>query len=225
MSNGYAAYGSDPNTGTHSLGVLKRVWIISVVFTIVYFIVAIISADDNHKANSGSEGAGFSAIWSCFLLFICVLGITFLVVRGRASPIFVGITIGFTALLAQLFFVLMVVFFVLGQSAGTDYDVGPTDKAMGSFCLFNSIIFGGITYLVFVNRHAIIVDPLANDSTHDDHPLTGGVSSSSTPPSNQSSPSKYSFKNLMQGHDASKLVPDSVHKDDDIEEISLEETV
>jgi hypothetical protein len=50
--------------------------------------------------------------------------------KGKASALVVGIVIGSSAMLTQLFFVLMIVFFVFGKSAhnssGHDY---------GKFCI------------------------------------------------------------------------------------------
>lgn len=69
----------------------------------------------------GSKGAGFAAMWSCVILLFVSFACTYIIVRGKASSFFVGMVIGASAMLTQLFFVLMFVFFVFGESAGHDY--------------------------------------------------------------------------------------------------------
>lgn len=80
-------------------------------------IVSIAVAAANDQYAFGYKSAGFAAIWSMFL----VIGFTGLgasiVFGGKASELLVGFLIGVAAMLAELFFVLMVIFFVIGTNA------------------------------------------------------------------------------------------------------------
>lgn len=74
-------------------------------------------------ANTGADGyksATFAAIWSMFLvIFFTALGAK-IVFGGKSSALMVGFMMGVAAMLTELFFVLMVIFFVLGQNADTN---------------------------------------------------------------------------------------------------------
>ncbi len=83
-------------------------------------IVSIAVAAANANANTGGhKSASFAAIWSMFL----VIGFTAVggqvVFGGRSSELLVGFLIGVAAMLTELFFVLMVFFFTLGEQATT----------------------------------------------------------------------------------------------------------
>ena len=67
----------------------------------------------------GYKSATFAAIWAMFLVIIqTVLGAQ-IVFYGRATALQVGFLIGVSAMLCQLFFVLMVIFLVLSTEATT----------------------------------------------------------------------------------------------------------
>ena len=86
------------------------------IFAIVQVIVSIAVAVENSKSD-GYKSASFAAIWSMFLVIaFTVLGGR-IVFGGKSSELLVGFLIGVAAMLAELFFVLMVTFFVLGQDA------------------------------------------------------------------------------------------------------------
>lgn len=73
--------------------------------------------DKNHHTLGGNAGASFAAIWSCFLV-IAFAAVSSLVIRnGQASAIVVGFLLGSSAMLSQLFFVLMCYFLTIGTSA------------------------------------------------------------------------------------------------------------
>ena len=94
-------------------------YIFQKVFAVVQIIVSIAVAAANSKAGSegGMKSAGFAAIWSMFL----VLGFTYIggkiVFGDKSSELLVGFMIGIAYMLVELFFVLMIVFFILGSDA------------------------------------------------------------------------------------------------------------
>ncbi len=79
-------------------------------------IVSIAVAATNAKTG-GYKSASFAAIWSMFL----VIGFTTvggqIVFGGKSSELLVGFMIGVAFMLCELFFVLMVAFFILGSEA------------------------------------------------------------------------------------------------------------
>lgn len=83
----------------------------------VQVIVSIAVAAANSNATGGLKSASFAAIWSMFLV-IAFTGVgAQIVFGGRSTELLVGFMIGTAAMLTELFFVLMVIFFVLGQTA------------------------------------------------------------------------------------------------------------
>ena len=68
----------------------------------------------------GYKSASFAAIWTMFLVIIFVYQSAQLVFRNQASKVQVGFLIGSGAMLSELMFVLMCVFFVLGTEANTN---------------------------------------------------------------------------------------------------------
>lgn len=75
------------------------------------------------------------------------------VFRGHATQLAAGFLMGTSAMLSELFFVLMCVFFTYGQvAANAGVDSAQADKAMGSFCLFNFIMYAVFAIIVSVHR-------------------------------------------------------------------------
>lgn len=88
------------------------------IFAVVQVIVSIAVAVANSNATDGGyKSASFAAIWSMFLVIIFTAVGGNVVLGGRSSELLVGFLIGVAAMLTELFFVLMVTFFVLGQDA------------------------------------------------------------------------------------------------------------
>ena len=90
----------------------------------VYVLVAIISADDNHKSNDGTKALGFAAVWSAGMMVIVVVSSALVIFKGESSAHHVGLLIGSTGMLTQLFFILMIVFFVYSEHVN-DNQNGP----------------------------------------------------------------------------------------------------
>lgn len=80
-------------------------------------IVSIAVAATNSKGTGGYKSASFAAIWSMFL----VIGFTTvggqIVFGGKSTELLVGFMIGVAFMMCELFFVLMVAFFILGSEA------------------------------------------------------------------------------------------------------------
>ena len=83
----------------------------------VYILVAIISADDNHKSDDGTKALGFAALWTASIMTVLVIASAFVVFKGESSAHHVGLLIGSTGMMSQLFFILMIVFFVYSEHA------------------------------------------------------------------------------------------------------------
>jgi hypothetical protein len=101
-------------------------------------IVSIIVAAANSNASGGYKSASFAAIWSMLLVIVFTLVGAQIVFGGRSSELLVGFMIGTAAMLTELFFVLMVIFFVLGQNA--------TNAGYSKCSYLLNIIFIHITY-------------------------------------------------------------------------------
>jgi uncharacterized membrane protein len=128
------------------------------IFAVVQVIVSCAVAASNSKTDGGYKSASFAAIWSMFL----VIGFTSLgakvVFGGRSSELLVGFLIGCAAMLSQLCFVLMVIFFVFGANAQTSHiATAPSDQAYAAFSLINMIIYFVWTIILIVHRKTIMI--------------------------------------------------------------------
>lgn len=137
---------------------LKHMWIVVLIFAVVQVIVSIAVAAANSGAN-GYKSASFAAIWSMFLVIIFTgLGAK-VVFGGKSSALMVGFMMGVAAMLTELFFVLMVVFFVLGTNADTNgYSTADSDQAYAAFSLLNMIIYFVWAIILTVHRQTVILD-------------------------------------------------------------------
>lgn len=84
----------------------------------VQIIVSIVVAAYNSRYTGGYKSASFAAIWSMFLTIVfTVVGAQIVFGGGKATELLVGFMIGIAVMLCELFFVLMVAFFILGSEA------------------------------------------------------------------------------------------------------------
>jgi len=137
---------------------LKHMWIVILVFAVVQVIVSIAVAAANDTYDFGYKSAAFAAIWSMFLVVgFTGLGAT-IVFGGKATELLVGFLIGVAAMLAELFFVLMVMFFILGtNAANNNQKAGPADKAFAAFSLLNMIIYFVWAIILVVHRRTVMI--------------------------------------------------------------------
>lgn len=88
------------------------------------------------------------------------------VFRGHTTPLAAGFLLGTSIMLSELFFVLMCVFFVYGQVAKSlGADSAMADNAMGSFCLFNFIMYLVFAIIVAVHRDTFGIPESSADGT------------------------------------------------------------
>lgn len=137
---------------------LRHMWFVVVIFAVVQVIVSIAVAAANSKSGSqgGMKSAGFAAIWSMFL----VIGFTYvggkIVFGDKSSELLVGFMIGIAYMMVELFFVLMIVFFILAADAQKNgYTTAPPDNAYGAFSLLNMIIYLVWAIILTVHRRAV----------------------------------------------------------------------
>ena len=104
---------------------LKTTWYIICGFSAIQCLVAIITAAFNSQSEKGYKSASFAAIWDMFLLMGFVRAAFSIVFQNKSSELVVGCMMGMAYMLAQLFFVLMVVFFIFGGEA----DINNPGKA------------------------------------------------------------------------------------------------
>ena len=90
-------------------------------FAVIQVIVSIVVANANSDTSQGGrKSCAFAAIWSMFLvIFFTYLGGRMVLSSSKSSELFVGFMIGIAGMLTELFFILMVIFFILGEEAGT----------------------------------------------------------------------------------------------------------
>lgn len=92
----------------------------------------------------------YTAILFVFLGGKVVLG-------GSHPPLLVGFLCGVAGMLAQLFLVLMAVFFTLSTEATNNgYATAPADSAFGAFALINMIIYIVWAIILGVHRQSVI---------------------------------------------------------------------
>ncbi|RYG63325.1 hypothetical protein EON64_16150 [archaeon] len=130
-------------------------------------IVSIAVAAANSNATGGLKSASFAAIWSMFLVIAFAIVGAQIVFGGRSSELLVGFMIGTAAMLTELFFVLMVIFFVMGENASTNnYKTAPSNKAYAVFSLLNMIIYFVWAIILTVHRKSVMVSQQELDAAH-----------------------------------------------------------
>ena len=123
-------------------------------------------------------GLAFAAIWSMFLvLWMAYYNTSALRKNSWGSELMIGFLIGMSGMMSQMFFFLACVFFGYGTSAASKgYKTENADKAMGSFCFFNFILYALWTNLL-INKRAELIDvpPPSQSSMNDPYhaPIEG----------------------------------------------------
>eukprot|EP00602_Paraphysomonas_sp_CaronLab_P002912 CAMPEP_0185029912 /NCGR_PEP_ID=MMETSP1103-20130426/16557_1 /TAXON_ID=36769 /ORGANISM="Paraphysomonas bandaiensis, Strain Caron Lab Isolate" /LENGTH=144 /DNA_ID=CAMNT_0027564839 /DNA_START=198 /DNA_END=632 /DNA_ORIENTATION=+ len=134
------------------------------------------------------------------------------VFHGNATPHTVGLLIGASAMLAQLFFVLMIVFFVFSEHASSKgHDVKDTDKAMGSFALFSLLVMSMWSFSLYSFRDTLIKGPPVGSSSDSVLAASAAVAHEAD-----------EHQGLKSGSE--KKADGSEHDDDDVVDIDLEDT-
>lgn len=138
---------------------LKHMWYVVAVFTLILFILAIFVAHQNSAYDGGFVSVAFAAIWSMFLTLIFgYIGFK-IVFGGKNMELLVGFMIGVASMLAQLFFMLAVIFFALGvEAANQSLVTADADKAYGTFSLLISIIYAVWAIILTVHRQAVTMN-------------------------------------------------------------------
>lgn len=130
-------------------------------------IVSIAVAASNSQTTGGYKSASFAAIWSMFLVIAFTALGGKIVFGGKSSELLVGFLIGVAAMLAQLCFVLMVIFFIFGSDAKTSsLATAPSDQAYAAFSLINMIIYFVWVIILSVHRKTIMVSRDEQDAFH-----------------------------------------------------------
>ena len=86
---------------------LKFVWYVSVVMAFIQIITSISTAVINGKAVGGYKSAGFTSIWCLFLVLLYEYLTYQMVFKGKHDELLVGFTIGLSAMMTQLFFMVI----------------------------------------------------------------------------------------------------------------------
>jgi hypothetical protein len=86
---------------------------------LIYILISIINGDDNHKSKHGTKALGFTALWSAGMVLLVMIASGVVVFYGKTSAHIIGLLIGVCAMLTQLLFVIMIVFFVYSEHANT----------------------------------------------------------------------------------------------------------
>ena len=115
---------------------LKTTWYVICAFSSIQCLVAIICAAFNSQTTNGYKSASFAALWDMFLLMGFVRAAYSIVFQNKSSELVVGCMMGMAYMLAQLFFVLMVVFFIFGMEA--EVNNKSTSCAAATFVLFQN---------------------------------------------------------------------------------------
>ena len=93
-----------------------------------------------------------------------------IVFHTKSSELMVGAMMGVAIMLAQLFFVLMIVFFIFGTEADVNNpSVAPSDKAYGAFSFFNMMAYFAWAILLTMHRKSVI-----NSETSDKNVIEDG---------------------------------------------------
>mmetsp|Transcript_12800 Transcript_12800/g.11612 ORF Transcript_12800/g.11612 Transcript_12800/m.11612 type:complete len:202 (+) Transcript_12800:95-700(+) len=138
---------------------LRHMWFVILLFSVVQIIVSIAVAASNSSSEGGYKSMSFAAIWAMFLVIAFGLLGARIVFGGKAPELLIGFLIGVASMLAQLFFVLAVIFFGIGTEAALNgHKTAPSDKAYGAFGLVNTIIYAVWAIILSVNRKAVALN-------------------------------------------------------------------
>ena len=149
---------------------LKYAWFVVGGFSAVLSLVAIICAAFNSQTANGYKSASFAALWNMFIIWGFCRASYSIVFHTKSSELMVGAMMGMSIMLAQLFFVLMVVFFIFGGEADVNNpDVAPSDKAYGAFSFFNMMAYFAWAILLTIHRKSVI-----NSETSDKNVIEDG---------------------------------------------------
>ena len=161
---------SPPSCADGGRQALKNTWYVICGFSSIQCLVAIICAAFNSQTPNGYKSASFAAIWNMFIIMgFCRVSYS-VVFHSKSSEILVGAMMGISIMLAQLFFVLMVVFFIFGSEADVNNPtVAPSDNAYGAFSFFNMLAYFAWSILLTMHRHSVI-----NSETNDKNVIEDG---------------------------------------------------
>lgn len=82
-----------------------------------------------------------------------ILGCYVVVVNGRSTPLLIGFLIGVSAMMSELFFVLMAIFFTLGEIATTNH-YSESDCSNNSLCL--TLFYGQVQHQVIKHMQCFL---------------------------------------------------------------------
>eukprot|EP01041_Mallomonas_annulata_P012748 gene12748-26848_t len=136
---------------------VRHFWVICLIFSGIDFFVSVGVSTVNDQKIGGSNGLSFAAMWSCLLVACFVTAGCQLIYQGNNSPLMVGFLIGCSAMLAELFFVLMCVFFSYATYAKSNgIETESANNVMGAFSFFNMLVFAIFSVILAYNRSVFI---------------------------------------------------------------------
>ena len=148
---------------------LKHMWYVVCGLTSIQGLIAIICAAFNHQTRNGYKSAAFAALWNMFMIAGFCRASYSIVFHNKSNELMVGLMIGMAYMLAQLFFVLMIVFFIFGTEAEiNNAGVAPSDKAYGTFALFNMFAYFAWAILLTAHRKSLINSETSNKNVIED---------------------------------------------------------
>lgn len=136
---------------------IAALWYTIIVISFVIVICAIVAADQNDSAAGGNRGAGFAAIWSCFMIVGLAFGGT-MVLRKYRTPLAVGIFLGTVVMMSQMMLSLFAVFVGLARETDADDDDGTdtTDHVLAAFYFLQAVCFSVFAGMLFYYRQLMI---------------------------------------------------------------------
>mmetsp|Transcript_18253 Transcript_18253/g.37232 ORF Transcript_18253/g.37232 Transcript_18253/m.37232 type:complete len:194 (-) Transcript_18253:57-638(-) len=121
---------------------VAHVWYTTMFLTVCDVIAACATASTNDDAGSaGSRGGAFAAIWAMFTVVAYVVGGTYILRHHKTSSA-IGVLLGASFMISQLFFVLFVIFASFASKAAQLDDVtNETTSAAGADRWFAAFAF------------------------------------------------------------------------------------
>ena len=147
------------------------------VFHII-FTLAVCGANWNSKKDVGNGAVAFTSIWTCFLTILVVVIGAFRLFKQGTTSLAIGVVIGFSIMLTQLFFIAMFFMFIYGREAyiSDNTTVAGANTAMGVMYLFLVIVFGVFSGLSFTYRNVLYSSDnkmVLNGGTASGNPMQG----------------------------------------------------
>jgi lysylphosphatidylglycerol synthetase-like protein (DUF2156 family) len=147
-------------------------WLVSLVFVLVAFIVACVSAS-RMKQTSTDQVTAFSAVWTSILLLLISLVGT-IIMRRYQTSLSIGFLLGVIFIMTQQMLIVFAFFAEQAKDPTNTTDVTMAQQAMAVFSFFIFIVYAGFGTMLAVFRNDIIKEEIPSSDPAGDYDIHNG---------------------------------------------------